>query len=273
MSDLLPVSKKIAAYGALALGACLASLLAQAPPDKGKQLFDQALAALGGDKFLQMQTRVEAGRIYSFFHDQMSGYDVTTTYVQYLASKPANGLALKEREILGKKKDYSYLFLENQAFDITYRGARPIPDESWDRYQRDTESDILYILRVRHDEPGLIFDYIGSDVYLSAHVEVLDITDAQNRVVRVYFDHNTLYPVRETFSWLDPSTHQHNDEEINYDKYRDAGGGVMWPFTIERERNGYKTYQMFASKVEVNQSVPSNVFDLPPGAQILRKVN
>lgn len=246
---------------------------AQTPPGKGRQIIDQALAALGGERFLDMKNRVAKGRIYSFFHDQLSGLDVTTTYTEYLAQRPANGLAIREREILGKKRDYSYLFLPDQAWDITFRGARPIEDEAWVKYVRTTENDILYILKVRHDEPGLQYDYSGSEVYFSTHVEVVDVTDANDRTVRVYFDHNTFLPIRETFTWQDEQTREHNDEEIDYDKWRDAGDGVMWPFTIERQRNGYKTYQMFATQVEVNQPVPANTFELPAGAKILKKVD
>lgn len=244
---------------------------AQTSTDKGKEIVDKSIAALGGDRFLHMQNRVSRGRVYAFFHDQLSGLDVATIYVQYLPQRPAKGLALREREVLGKKQDYSYLFLENQAWDITFRGARPVEDETWERYSRSTENDALYLLKVRRNEPGMTFDYVGSDVYVSTHVEIVDITDAQDRTVRVYFDHNTLFPIRATYNWMDPVTKEHNDESMEYDKYRDAGG-VMWPFTIERERNGYKTYQMFASSVQVDQTVPAGIFDLPPGAKVLKKV-
>ncbi len=37
----------------------------------------------------------------------------------------------------------------------------------------------------------------------------------------------------------------------------------MWPYTIERARNGYKVYQIFASKVEVNAELPTDIFDSP----------
>jgi hypothetical protein len=240
---------------------------------KAKQVVDKAVAALGGDRFLQMQNRVARGRIYAFFRDRLSGLDVTTIYTEYLSPKPAKGIALRERELLGKKQDYSYLFLPDQGWDVTFRGARPIDDERWQRYVRTTENDILYMLKVRRDEPGLLYDYIGSDVYLSTHVEIVEITDAQSRTVRVYFDHNTMLPIHETFSWLDPDTREHNEEVIDFDKYRDAGDGVMWPYTIERERNGYKTYQMFATKVEINQPIPAKTFELPPGAKVLKKVD
>jgi hypothetical protein len=264
-------------FGAsLAVASLLASgclLIAQSDANKGKQIVDKAVAALGGDGFLHMRNRVTVGRIYAFFHDRLSGLDVTTTYTEYLPSRPAKGLGLREREVLGKKQDYSYLFLPDQAFDVTYRGARPLPDESWQRSVRITEDDILYILKVRHDEPGMLYDYIGSDVYLSTHCEVVDLTDAQSRTVRVFFDHNTLLPIHQSFTWMDPDTKEHNEDVTNFDKYRDIGGGIMWPYTIERERNGYRTYQMFARTIEANQSIPPKTFELPPGAKILKKVD
>ncbi|MBV9405562.1 MAG: hypothetical protein JO211_09485 [Acidobacteriaceae bacterium] len=106
---------------------------------------------------------------------------------------------------------------------------------------------------------------------MSTHVEVVEITDSQDRTVRVLFDHNTKLPVHQSFSWLDPVTRQHNDEVTEFDKWRDAGG-VMWPYSLERERNGYKTYQMFASNVQVDQTIPPKTFELPPGAKVLKKV-
>jgi hypothetical protein len=257
----------------LALLAVGALRVQTAAPDKGKKLVDQAVQALGGDRFLNMHTRRTNARIYSFFHDQMSGYDIANIYTQYFDDKTIKGLQVREREVLGKKQDYSYLFLADQGFDITFRGARPIPDDRWDRYTRTTSNDILYLLRYRYNEPGMQYDYIGDQVFITKHVEVVDITDAAGQTVRVYFDYNSKLPVRQSFQWLDTETRQHDDEITEFDKWRDAGDGVMWPFTIERERNGYKFYQIFANKVEINAELPANIFELPKGAQILKKVN
>jgi hypothetical protein len=257
----------------LSVALAAAALVTAQAESKGKQVIDKAIAALGGERFLHMQNRVARGRVYSFFRDQLSGLDVATIYTEYVTPPPAKGIALREREVLGKKHDYSYLFLPDQGWDVTYRGARPVPDETWERYFRATENDALYILKVRHDEPGLIFDYVGSDVYLSLHVEIVDITDAQSRTVRVYFDHNTMLPAHATFTWMDPVTKEHNDEGMDYDKYRDIGEGVMWPYSIERQRNGYKTYEIFATTIEVNQPIPAKTFDLPPGVKVLKKVD
>jgi hypothetical protein len=255
-------------------GLFLPLLLAQAPsPNKGKEVVDAAVQALGGDKFLEMQTRVASGRVYSFFHGRMSGLERATIYSEYISPKPAKGLAMRERELLGKKRDYSYLFLPDQGWDITFRGARPIDDDVWAQYVRTTENNILYLLRTRHNEPGLQFDYISSEVYVSRHVEIVDITDAQNQTIRVYFDYNSKLPIREVFTWLDPQTKERNEEVAVFDKYRDTGQGIMWPYSIEREKNGYKTYQLFAEKVEANVTVPTNMFELPAGAKMLKKVD
>jgi hypothetical protein len=258
---------------ALIGAALVASLRAQDAEKKGREVANQVIAALGGDRFLHMQNRVSSGRIYGFFHDRLSGLDLAQIYVEYLDAAPKDGIALRERELLGKKRDYSFLFLPTQGWDVTYRGARPIPDEDWDRYIRTNRNDILYMLRYRLNEPGMEIDYIGTDIYLSRHVEVMELTDASNQTVRVYLDHNTMLPIHQTFSWLDEKTRMHNDEATEFDKYRDAGGGVMWPFSVERSRNGYKVYQQFAEQVQVDQSLPPRVFDLPPGAKLLNKVN
>ncbi len=248
------------------------SLCAQDSEKKGREVVQQVITALGGDNFLHMQNRVSSGRIYGFFHDQLSGLDLAQTYVEYLDSAPKNGIALRERQLLGKKRDYSYLFLPDQGWDVTYRGARPVPDEDWERYIRTNRNDILYMLRYRLKEPGMLVDYIGSDIYVSRHVEIIELTDLTNQTVRVYLDHNTMLPLHQTFAWMDEKTRQRNDEATDFDKYRDAGSGVMWPFSIERSRNGYKAFQQFADKVEINQPLPPKLFDLPPGAKVLNKV-
>ncbi len=240
---------------------------------KGQEMISKALAALGGNEFSHMRSVITRGRIYGFFHDNLSGLDIARTYVEYADQLPEKGLAVTERQVYGKKQDYSVLYLPDQAFDVTFRGSRPIPDENWDRYFRATHNDILYILRFRLKETGLQFDYVGSDVLISQHVEVVDVSDAQDLTIRVYFDHNTMLPVKQVYTWLDPVTRDRNEEVTIYDKWRNAGFGVMWPFSVERERNGYKTYQSFSDFAEVNAALPQKIFELPPGTKILKKVD
>jgi hypothetical protein len=264
---------RLACLSGIPLALAAAALtVAQTPKPSGRQMIDKTIAALGGDRFAQMQTRLSTGRIYGFFHDQISGRELVKSYVRYLPASSPKGLAFEERQLLGKKQDYSNLFTPTAAWDITYRGARPFSDEDWQRYVRSTRNDILYILRCRMNEPGMQFEYVGSDVYVSRHVEVVDIIDSSNQVVRVYLDHNSMLPMHETYAWFDEKTREHNDAAVDYDKYRDSGQGVMWPFVIERQRNGYKVFQMFADSIQIDQPSPEGIFELPSGALVLKPV-
>lgn len=232
-----------------------------------------AIAALGGERFLQMQNRIESGRAYSFYNEELTGLDIATIYTEYLPSKPENGVAVRERQVFGKKQDYSVLFLQDQGWDVTFRGARPVPDQSLQRYLNSTRNNILYLLRVRYKEPGLEFDYVGRDVIQNAEVVLVDISDAQGQVVHVVFDKITKLPVRQTFSYLDAETKLRMEETTEFGNYRQVGDGVQWPFAIHRARNGQKVYEIYANKISVNQTLPPTIFDLPPGVKILHKMN
>ncbi len=241
--------------------------------ERGKRVIDQAVAALGGEKFLNMKDRVESGRAYSFYREQLSGLSFAKIYTRYLTRPeppiPAF-LGVRERQSFGKKKeDTAVLFTETEGFEITYRGARPIPAEQYDRFRESTLRNIFYILRQRLGEPGLIFESRGSDVVDNMPVEVVDITDSDNRVVTVHFQLSTKLPVRQMTERRNPQTKERIEEITRYTKFRDVGGGVMWPFTIQRERNGEKIFEIFSDGVAINQGLTDNLFTLPADLKIL----
>ena len=236
---------------------------------RGKKIVDEAVAALGGPKFLSMQDRIESGRAYSFYRDQLSGLSLAVIYTHYLPvpEKTGQDLAVREREAFGKNEEYGYvLFREDGGgWEVNFRGPKKMEQERIDRYRDTTLHNILYMLRVRLHEPGLIFESRGADVAENAPVEIVDITDSENRVVTVYFHQSTKLPVKQVWVWRDPKTKDRNEEVTRLTRYRDVGGGVQWPLQITRERNGEKIYQIFSDSVAVNQSLPENLFDVPTG--------
>jgi hypothetical protein len=237
---------------------------------RGKKIVDEAIAALGGPKFLTMQDRIESGRAYSFYRDQLSGLSLAVIYTRYLPppeGKTGQDLAVREREAFGKNEEYGYvLFREDGGgWEVNFRGPKKMEQERIDRYRDTTLHNILYMLRVRLHEPGLIFESRGADVVENAPAEIVDITDSENRVVTVYFHQSTKLPVKQVWVWRDPKTKDRNEEVTRLARYRDVGGGVQWPLQITRERNGEKIYQIFSDSVAVNQSLPDNLFDVPTG--------
>lgn len=261
------------------VAACLPLLVASLVPaqtaqERGKQIVDEAIAALGGRAFLSMEDRVESGRAYSFYRERLSGLSVARIYTRYVTPGKAQDkvdLGVRERQAFGKDEDSSVLFTGDAGYEITFRGARPIDEERLARYQESTRRNIFYILRQRLTEPGLIFESRGSEIVDNQPVEIVDITDADNRTVTVYFSQATKLPTRQVYLRRDPKSRERDEEVTLYSKYRDVGGGVMWPFAIQRERNGEKTYQIYSESVMVNQNLTDDLFTLPMNMKVLTK--
>ena len=81
MVDLMTRRKAAAVLAASSMPGILRGQSAQ---DKGKRVIDDALAALGGDRFLAMKDRVEAGRAYSFYREELRGLAKAKLYTRYL---------------------------------------------------------------------------------------------------------------------------------------------------------------------------------------------
>ena len=115
--------------------------------EQGKKVVDDALAALGGDKFLAVKDRIEAGRASSFYREQLTGLARAKIYTRYVDNAPPGKLAQAERQTFGKDEDYLVLFLPDNAYQITFRGAKPLASDRFYRYLETARRNIFYILR------------------------------------------------------------------------------------------------------------------------------
>ena len=249
-----------------------AVLRAETMIERGKRVVNDCLGAIGGERYFDMQSRLESGRAYSFYRENLSGLSLAKIYTRYYGVKDtAHDLAQRERQFFGPKQDYGVLFTDKEGWDLTYRGARPLGDDIFARYKETSLRDIFYILRVRFREPGMIFESRGADVLENSPVEIVDITDADNRTTTVYFHQLTKLPVKQVFYRRDPQTKEKNEEITLYTKYRDLGGGLQWPFAIERHRNGEKIYEIFSDSVEVDPvKGTEDLFVLPSSIKRLK---
>jgi hypothetical protein len=256
------------AAGALILFALSAH--AEGSQARARRVIDEAIAALGGNAFFSMQDRTESGRAYAFYREKLTGLARATIYTEYVPISDSHDLAVRERDSFGKKgEDYANLFTDKGAWDISYRGARPLPDDRLPRYKESARRNVFYIFRERLREPGMMFESRGADVLDNRPVEIVDITDGDNDTTTVYFDQTTKLPVRQVFLRRDPLTRDKDEEVTIFSKYRDVGG-VQWPFDVQRMRNGEIIFQIYAESVKINQNLPQKLFELPPGAPILK---
>ena len=230
---------------------------------RGKQLINEMIQALGGEKFLTVQNRVETGRAYSFYNEELSGLSIAKFYTRYVAEeKPGSKLAQQERQGFGKDEFYFVIFREEGGWEVTYRGPKPLEKDQVSRHHDSVTNNIFYILRNRMKEPGLVFESRGTSVIDNMSVNLVDVIDAENRVVTVAIHTATKLPVRQDWVWRDPVTHERNVEVTRFSRYREVGG-TRWPFQMHRERNDQKIYEMFADTVTINQDLADGLFAIP----------
>jgi hypothetical protein len=256
--------------GLILLVICGASVFAQtAAEQRGKKIIDETIQAIGGENFLKMEDRIESGRAYSFYNGQISGLSIAKIYTRYVTvanNKTGQDLGQREREAFGKDQDSSVLFTEQGGWEITWRGAKELPKERFDRYRDTTLRNVFYIFRKRLHEPGMTFEALGADVLDNQPVEIVDITDGDNRTVKLYVHQSTKLPVRQVYTHYNAEQKQRDEEVTLFSRYRDEGG-IQWPHQIRHERNGEKIYEIFSESVAINKDLTDELFTLPaPGS-------
>src|SRR5581483_1352080 len=66
----------------LAAGLAGGSTFAETNEQRGKRVVNEALAALGGEHYLAMRDRLEAGRAYSFYNENLTGLALAKIYTR-----------------------------------------------------------------------------------------------------------------------------------------------------------------------------------------------
>jgi hypothetical protein len=259
------IRKQISRRGFMGMAAAAVTLRAQTAQERGRKIINDTIQALGGDGFRNMQTRTENGRAYSFYREQISGLSIARIYTRYGPS------GMVQRQVFGKKQDEVVLLTPPEGWDVTYRGATPLPQERVTQFQESSLHDVFYILLKRLDEPGITFDARGKDVVENQPVEVIDIFDAENRNVTVWIHSSTLLPVKQRYMRWDASINDRREEVTRYSKYRESGNGVMWPWDLQRERDKEKIFELYSDHVVVGEDLKPDLFQLPPGTKILKK--
>ncbi|MCU1257418.1 MAG: hypothetical protein JWO80_303 [Bryobacterales bacterium] len=239
--------------------------------DRGKRTIDEVIAALGGENLLRMRDRVESGRVYSFYREDLTGLSRAKIYTQYIDNPQPGKLGVLERQAFGKKEESAVLFIDGEGYDVTFRGARPLPDSLIERYHDSTRHNFFYILRMRIKEPGLTFEFRGNDVVENQSVDIIDVIDAQNEVVTVYVNTHTKLPLRQRFYRRDPLTQDRIEEVTRFSKYKDAGKGVKWPLDLQRERDTEKLTEIYDEAVRIDTGLRPELFQLPSGVKLLKK--
>jgi hypothetical protein len=241
---------------------------AQSLQERGRRLLTEAITALGGDKFTGMTDRVEEGRAYTYYRERLNGFSRARFETVY-HDIPGKVVFAKERQTFGKKLDYYVLFEgENKGWDVTFRGAKSMPEDVVQQWRENLLRNGMYILRCRMDEKGIIFERRGSEVFENQPVEIVDVTDSENRSIAIYLHASTKLPVRVYWRRQNGRDKGWDEGDTRYAKYRDTQG-VMWPWATTRSRNGERNFELYADTVRLNTGLTPASLSIPSNLTIL----
>jgi len=130
--------------------------------------------------------------------------------------------------------------LAAQADQAKADGARELLDRNGGRWQLGNQGRVELLLSAHCMNKietlyGTVFQDILGEQISTKPVEIVDIFDSENRTVTVYCSASTFLPLRQRFYHRDPITKERREELSHFTKYKDVGGGVMWPLDLQRK--------------------------------------
>ena len=244
---------------------------AESRQELGRRLLKECRDALGGERFLNVRNLVQTGRAYAFYRENIKGLAVITIYQNYGSIKTdpePDWLPVSRREVYTEKGDYYTLFENGQGWEVTFRGARPLPRERMVRYRESVRRDIFYFLRYRFEEPRMYYYHRGVEIIDNVPTDAIDVTDSLGDSVTYFLRQSDRLPVQQVYQRRDPKTKIVSEERTMYSKYRDVSG-VTVPWNVRREEDGEKSFELFGRTAEVNPRVDASLYQLDKRLTVL----
>jgi hypothetical protein len=226
--------------------------VAQDNAAKARALIEQAIQALGGQAYLDIQDITQQGRTYSFHRGEATSAGVLFwRFVKFPD---------KERVEVTKQRDVAYVYNGDKGYEITFKGTAGIESKLLDDFLRRREHSLEWVLRRWIHEPGVALFYDGPAVAADKPADQVSVLNTKNDSVTLYLDSNTHLPIKRMFTWRDPTDNLRNTEEEIYDAYRPTQG-IMTPYSITRFYNGEMSNQRFLNTVTYNNALNESMFD------------
>lgn len=218
---------------------------------KAKQILQAGIDALGGPTYLNVHDVTCTGNISQFDHSgDVTGFG---KFIDY--SMPPD----KERQENLPKRNIIEVYNGKQGWVLDRGGVSEAPESDLQEFQQDNLNDIDNILRHRIHESGMAFRYAGPDIVQLKQVDWVELTDADNRTIRIAFAQATHLPIQETAESRDPKTQLAGQETDLFSDYHQIQG-IQTAFQLERDRNNMKIFQAFFNNCDYNTGLDNSLF-------------
>lgn len=231
---------------------------------RGKKILEQTIQALGGRAYLQLRDTRSSGKAFVFSrYEELEGMAPIVNTERWPD---------KYRQEQGKHHDVTFVLNGDHAWEATFRGVRAYTEDEVEPIRLRRMLSVDYILRFRFgQEAGLVVEFVGTDLVDGRQVEVVEVADAENRIVTLSIDRLTHLPLRREWVVANPKFKQRDEYVETLGKYAPAKGasGVVAPHYVRREVNGIKNFEAFFDEVQANPKINDALFERPPGKELL----
>ena len=213
---------------------------------KAKEILQQMIAGLGGQRFLQMKTSMCEGRRAQFGHNgETSGFIQAKTYWNYPD---------KLRVDFGKgkhRRSVSWGYGMDAGPRRSFGGAATSVSD----FQAALLRNVDYLLRVRLNEQGLLLRYGGNGIAELREVEWVEVTDSEDRTMKISMDKSSHLPIRTVVTSPDLETRERH-EDVTIDSNYLEKDGVQLPMQISRQHDGRETGRYVLCESRCNPNLP-----------------
>jgi len=238
---------------------------------KAKELIRQAIDALGGAAYLNVRDITCTGRTATFEHSgELSDFLQLNDSRQLPDKERLEYVRKGHNTIAGYVLGVDGLEFTHGGIVVTVyngshgwsydrSGVNELPADYVDQFHEQLRTNLGTLLRARVNEPDMVLRYGGEDAVDLKAADWVELTDGQDRTIRIAIAQSSHLPIREVVQTKDPKLHT-KAEEIDYFSNYHVFGGIQTPLQTAQERNGIKTSQTFFDKCEYNTSPPAAAF-------------
>jgi hypothetical protein len=229
---------------------------------KARETLDAMVKAMGGDAWLNIKNVVREGHIAAFFHGTP---DPGTTLFWDFHTWPDH-----DRVEYTKHRDVLQFYEGRKGIEVTYRGAKPLPQEQVDDFMRRRDHSIELAVKVWLKDPKTILVYEGQRMAERHMADQVTLISPENESITIQTDVQTHLPLSRSFQWRDPIYKDKNTDVEEYADYHDLDG-FPTPLSITRVHNDEMQRQLYIDKVHYNQDLPAEFWDIGAVAKKIKK--
>ena len=236
--------------------------------EKAEQIVQKAIAALGGDAYVKVQTVIARG-FFTEYHDGVSG--VPMKFVDYIAYPD------RERtEFIGGGNRVIQTNLQDQGwlFDAAAKTLKDQTAKQVEEFRTGMRTSMENLLRGWWRKDGAILSYVGRrEASLGRRNETVKLTYADGFWIEYEFAAIEGSPAKVIYKkkLTNPDTEEVTEvtEEDRFFKPI-ANSGVTAAFVIDHFRNGVQTHRINYDSIEFNKPVPDSLFTKPANIKAVK---